>query len=69
MEQLPTAPVLNAPIPATPDKPALAADPRANCCGVPAAPRKLDLTGMAAPGDLKAARLEEFTIDGICGVY
>jgi hypothetical protein len=63
MEQLPTVPVQNAAASAP------VADPRANCCAAPSAPRKLDLTGMAAPGDLKAARLEEFTIDGICGVY
>lgn len=44
------------------------------CCAAGAAPagpppRPLDLTGMTPPGDLRAARIEEFTIDGICGVY
>lgn len=41
------------------------------CAAAPAGqpPRPLDLTGMTPPGDLRAARIEEFTIDGICGVY
>jgi mycofactocin precursor len=34
-----------------------------------AAPRKLDLSGMAPPVKLREARLEDLTIDGICGVY
>ena len=32
-------------------------------------PRKLDLSGMAPPMKLSEARLEDLTIDGICGVY
>jgi mycofactocin precursor len=35
----------------------------------PAAPRPLDLRGMAPPAKLSEARLEDLTIDGICGVY
>lgn len=34
----------------------------------PEAPR-LDLTGMSEPENLEEVRLEELTIDGICGVY
>jgi hypothetical protein len=68
MEHLPASPALATPAVA-PAASAPAADLRAACCGTPAALRKLDLTGMAAPGDLQAMRLEEFTIDGICGVY
>jgi len=30
---------------------------------------KLDLSGLSAPENLEEARLESFTIDGICGVY
>jgi hypothetical protein len=66
MEQLPIAQA-----PAT--QPPQAATSGAAGCAAPAPagqpPRKLDLTGMAPPGDLRAVRLEEFTIDGICGVY
>lgn len=32
-------------------------------------PPKLDLSRMAPPKDLENTRLEELTIDGICGVY
>lgn len=62
MEQLPTS---------APITPVAMTESAAACpaCGPATPPRKLDLTGMAAPGDLKASRLEEFTIDGICGVY
>jgi mycofactocin precursor len=31
--------------------------------------RKLDLNALEAPMKLAEARLEDFTIDGICGVY
>jgi hypothetical protein len=68
MEHLPASPGLGTPAVASADGTPVSG-PRAACCGTPAAPRKLDLTGMAAPGDLQATRLEEFTIDGICGVY
>ena len=37
--------------------------------GPTAAPRPLDLRGMAPPVKLSEARLEDLTIDGICGVY
>jgi len=76
MEQLPPSPAPHQPALASAESAAAvdrSADPGANCCGAAqnsnSVPRKLDLTGMAAPGDLSAARLEEFTIDGICGVY
>lgn len=36
---------------------------------IPAVSRKLDLRGMAPPVKLAEARLEDLTIDGICGVY
>ena len=65
MEQLPTLTVT----PAAAGSAPATMDAACPACGPVAAPRKLDLTGMAAPGDLRAARLEEFTIDGICGVY
>lgn len=29
----------------------------------------LDLSALGEPEDLEAVQLEEFTIDGICGVY
>jgi mycofactocin precursor len=32
-------------------------------------PKKLDLSRMSPPENLEEVRLEEFTIDGICGVY
>lgn len=32
-------------------------------------PRKLDLRGLEPPRQLSEARLEDLTIDGICGVY
>ena len=32
-------------------------------------PKKLDLSRMSPPDNLEEARLEEITIDGICGVY
>jgi hypothetical protein len=67
MEQLPAPPPPVAP--AATNASAPAADSRNPCCAAPAAPRPLDLSGMADPGDLRATRLEEFTIDGICGVY
>lgn len=35
----------------------------------PEGPRKLDLRGMAPPAKLSEVRLEDLTIDGICGVY
>jgi mycofactocin precursor len=44
-----------------------AADPASS--GNPPAPRPLDLRGMAPPAKLSEARLEDLTIDGICGVY
>lgn len=31
--------------------------------------KKLDLSRMSPPENLEEVRLEEFTIDGICGVY
>ncbi len=31
--------------------------------------KKLDLSTMSPPENVEEARLEEFTIDGICGVY
>jgi mycofactocin precursor len=31
--------------------------------------RKLDLTRVAPPENLESVRVEELTIDGICGVY
>lgn len=31
--------------------------------------KKLDLSKLPPPGDLEEYRLEEITIDGICGVY
>lgn len=34
-----------------------------------AQPARLDLSHMAPPEDLDEVRLEELTIDGICGVY
>jgi mycofactocin precursor len=34
-----------------------------------AVPRKLDLDGLEPPRKLSEARLEDLTIDGICGVY
>ena len=37
--------------------------------GNSAAPRPLDLRGMEPPLKLSEARLEDLTIDGICGVY
>jgi len=37
--------------------------------GVAQAKRPLDLRGMAPPLKLSEARLEDLTIDGICGVY
>jgi len=36
---------------------------------VPPASRKLDLRDLPAPVKLAEARLEDLTIDGICGVY
>jgi len=36
---------------------------------IPPASRKLDLRGLPAPVKLAEARLEDLTIDGICGVY
>ena len=33
------------------------------------APTKVDLSRLPKPGNLKVVRLEETTIDGICGVY
>lgn len=35
----------------------------------PEAARKLDLRGMEPPAKLSEVRLEDLTIDGICGVY
>ena len=35
----------------------------------PATGEKLDLSRMSAPENLEEVRLEELTIDGICGVY
>ncbi len=35
----------------------------------PGRPRKLDLSRMSPPENLEETRLEEITIDGICGVY
>ena len=67
MEQLPT-PALT-PVTVAAESAPVTMDAACPACGPVSAPRKLDLTGMAAPGDLRAARLEEFTIDGICGVY
>lgn len=32
-------------------------------------PRPLDLSKFSRPANLAEVRLEEFTIDGICGVY
>ena len=32
-------------------------------------PTKVDLSRLPKPGNLKVVRLEETTIDGICGVY
>jgi len=48
---------------------AAAEQPSPACPCAPAPAQPLDLTGMSAPGDLGGVRLEEFTIDGICGVY
>ena len=36
---------------------------------VPAQPRKLDLSRIAPPQNLESIRIEELSIDGICGVY
>jgi hypothetical protein len=46
-----------------------AAQPAAACACAPTPARPLDLAGMSAPGDLRRVQVEEFTIDGICGVY
>jgi len=35
----------------------------------PAAARRLDWRGLEPPKQLAEARLEDLTIDGICGVY
>ncbi len=50
------APGLSGPSPAAPQ-------------AAPAGARKLDLRGMEPPAKLSEARLEDLTIDGICGVY
>ena len=36
---------------------------------VPSKPRKLDLSRIAPPENLESIRVEELSIDGICGVY
>jgi mycofactocin precursor len=54
--------------PATQAAPTSAPEPRPGGASAPAAPL-LDLSHMEPPRRLKEARLEEVTIDGICGVY
>lgn len=46
-----------------------AAQPNESSQAVPEGAPRLDLSRMEPPRRLEEARLEEVTIDGICGVY
>lgn len=51
--------------PQTQQEPAQTVAPQA----LPPARKKLDLSRVSPPEQLGAVRIEELTIDGICGVY